>query len=169
MKASMYSIGTYRNKVRVGGWPTAPGEWDREVGREAMEYSLEQYAKADEVGFDWVSFSEHHYMPLLLQPNPMVMAAAVSQVAKRAKLALLGPIVSMSNPIRIAEEIALLDAISGGRVITLFLRSGGFEYATYTENLSESRERTQEASILIKRALTEPQPFGWEGRVYRRR
>ncbi|MEF2978080.1 LLM class flavin-dependent oxidoreductase [Subtercola sp. YIM 133946] len=166
MKASFFSIGTYRNSVKIKGWPTAPAQWDREAGREAMEFTLEQYARADEVGFDWVSFSEHHYMPLLLQPNPMVMAAAVSQVVKRAKIALLGPIVSMSNPIRIAEEIAMVDGLSGGRVITLFLRSGGFEYATYTENLSESRERTQEASLLIKRALSEPQPFGWEGRQF---
>ena len=166
MKASFFSIGTYANQVKMKGWPTAPAEWDPVIGAQAMDRTIEQYARADELGFDWLSFSEHHYMPLLLQPNPIVMAAAVSQVAKRAKLALLGPIVSMSNPIRTAEEIAMLDSLSGGRVITLFLRSGGFEYATYTGNMAESRERTQEASLLIRRALTEPQPFGWEGRQF---
>ena len=168
MKASFFSIGTYENadSMMGGGWPAPPKLWDRKLGQRAMELSLEQIARADELGFDWVSFSEHHYMPLLLEPNPILMAAAASQVTKRATLALLGPSVGFNNPVRIAEEIAMLDALSGGRTAVLFLRSVGFEYAAYTGNLDESRERTQEASILIERALSEPEPFGWEGRHF---
>jgi alkanesulfonate monooxygenase SsuD/methylene tetrahydromethanopterin reductase-like flavin-dependent oxidoreductase (luciferase family) len=168
VKASFFSIGTYRNSDSMmgGGWPAPPSLWNPKLGQEAMQLTLEQCARADELGFDWVSFSEHHYMPLLLEPNPIVMAAAASQVVKRATLALLGPSVGFNNPVRIAEEIAMLDSLSGGRTAVLFLRSVGFEYAAYTGNLDESRERTQEASILIERALTEPQPFGWEGRHF---
>jgi alkanesulfonate monooxygenase SsuD/methylene tetrahydromethanopterin reductase-like flavin-dependent oxidoreductase (luciferase family) len=88
-------------------------------------------------------------------------------VVRRAKIAVLGPLVSMNNPVRIAEELAMLDQLSGGRLIVLFLRGTPNEFLAYGTNPDETRARTQEASVLITRALTEPQPFGWEGRFYR--
>jgi alkanesulfonate monooxygenase SsuD/methylene tetrahydromethanopterin reductase-like flavin-dependent oxidoreductase (luciferase family)/pimeloyl-ACP methyl ester carboxylesterase len=73
----------------------------------------------------------------------------------------------MNNPVRIAEELAMLDQLSHGRLVVLFLRGTPNEFLTYGTNPDETRARTQEASVLITRALTEPQPFGWEGRFYR--
>jgi alkanesulfonate monooxygenase SsuD/methylene tetrahydromethanopterin reductase-like flavin-dependent oxidoreductase (luciferase family) len=164
---SFFSSGNYQPYPESEGWPVPPGLYDPKLGVRAFKRRLEQCVYAEELGFDWVSFSEHHYMPGLLEGNAITVAAAVSQVVKRAKLAVLGPIVGFNNPIRIAEEIALLDNLSEGRAIVLLLRSGGFEYASYTSNLEESRERTQEATELVVRALTEPQPFGWEGKHFR--
>jgi alkanesulfonate monooxygenase SsuD/methylene tetrahydromethanopterin reductase-like flavin-dependent oxidoreductase (luciferase family) len=103
----------------------------------------------------------------LQTPNACVFAGALSQVVRRAKIAVLGPLVSMNNPVRIAEELAMLDQLSRGRLVVLFLRGTPNEFLAYGTNPDETRARTQEASVLITRALTEPHPFGWEGRFYR--
>jgi alkanesulfonate monooxygenase SsuD/methylene tetrahydromethanopterin reductase-like flavin-dependent oxidoreductase (luciferase family) len=69
--------------------------------------------------------------------------------------------------VRLAEEIALLDLMSGGRIVVFLLRGTPNEFNTYYVNAHETRERAQEAIKLIERALSEPQPFGWEGRYFR--
>lgn len=74
----------------------------------SMQQSLEQFRIADEVGFDWVTVAEHHFAPFSLTPNPLIMAGALTQVVKRAKIALLGANVPILNPVRVAEEMAML-------------------------------------------------------------
>jgi alkanesulfonate monooxygenase SsuD/methylene tetrahydromethanopterin reductase-like flavin-dependent oxidoreductase (luciferase family) len=96
----------------------------------------------------------------------MVMAGAVTQRVKRAKIALLGMNIPTINPVRTAEEFAMLDVMSGGRVIAGMLRGTSNEYVTYNTNPAESRERFEEALQLIVKAWTEPQPFGWLGRFF---
>ncbi len=169
MKASFFCTNGYHSREALShpGWPTPPGLYRSEVGLRSLEVALEEAKLGDELGFDWVSCSEHHYTPLLQTPNAVVFAAALSQVVRRAKIAVLGPLVSMNNPVRIAEELAMLDQLSGGRLVVLFLRGTPNEFLAYDTNPDETRGRTQEASVLITRALTEPQPFGWEGRFYR--
>jgi len=148
-------------------FPYPPGLYDPVVGAKSVEAAFANAGLADELGFDWVSVSEHHYAPAIMTPNAQVWAAALTQVVKRAKIALLGPIVSVNNPVRLAEEIALLDMISGGRIVVFMLRGTPNEFNTYYVNPAETRERAQEAIKLIERAWTEPQPFGWEGRYFK--
>jgi alkanesulfonate monooxygenase SsuD/methylene tetrahydromethanopterin reductase-like flavin-dependent oxidoreductase (luciferase family) len=169
MKASFFCTNTYLSAepFRYPGWPTPPRLYRSEIGLKSVDIALEQATLADQLGFDWVSCSEHHYTPLLQTPNAAVFAAALSQVVKRAKIAVLGPLVSMNNPVRIAEELAMLDQLSHGRLVVLFLRGTPNEFLAYGTNPDETRARTQEASVLITRALTEPEPFGWEGRFFR--
>ena len=131
-----------------------------------MQASLEQFELADQLGFDWVTVAEHHYAPMSLTPNPMVMAGALTQRVRRARIALLGPNIPIQNPVRVAEEFAMVDVLTGGRVVAGMMRGTSNEYATYSVNPSESRERFEEALELIVRAWTEPQPFGWQGRYY---
>ena len=131
-----------------------------------MQSSLNQFRLADEVGFDWVTVAEHHYSPFSLSPNPMVIAGAMTQVIKNAKIALLGATIPILNPIRVAEEFAMLDTMSGGRIVAGMLRGSPNEYVTYNVNPTESRERFEEALALIKMAWTESIPFGWQGRYY---
>ena len=104
---------------------------------------------ADQLGFDWVSVAEHHYAPFSLTPNPMIMAGALTQRVKRAKIALLGASIPINNPIRVAEEFAMLDTITGGRVIAGMLRGTPNEYVTYNINPAESRARFDEALKLV--------------------
>src|SRR5205085_948306 len=107
----------------------------------------------------------HHYTPLLvLTPSPSVFAAAALQRVKRAKIALFGPSLPLHNPIHVAEEVAMLDVLSGGRLLLLFLRGIPHELRAFSIDLNEARAMMQEATLLISRALTDPQPFSWEGK-----
>ena len=108
MKASFFCTNSYASPepFRHAGWPVPPGLYRSEVGKRSVEVALEQAKQADEWGFDWVSCSEHHYTPLLQTPNACVFAAALSQVVRRARIAVLGPLVSMNNPVRIAAVAA---------------------------------------------------------------
>jgi alkanesulfonate monooxygenase SsuD/methylene tetrahydromethanopterin reductase-like flavin-dependent oxidoreductase (luciferase family) len=101
-----------------------------------------------------------------MTPNPVVLAAAASQRTKNVKIGLLGPLIPLTNPVRVAEEIAMLDAINGGRTVALFLRGTQNEHLTYALDGSRpehTREVTQEGVRLILKAWTEPKPFSWHG------
>jgi alkanesulfonate monooxygenase SsuD/methylene tetrahydromethanopterin reductase-like flavin-dependent oxidoreductase (luciferase family) len=82
------------------------------------------------------------------------------------KIALLGPIVPQSNPVLLAEEMAMLDTMVEGRLIVGMLRGTTNEMMTYDLNPEESRERTDEGMELILRAWKEPEPLGWQGRHF---
>jgi alkanesulfonate monooxygenase SsuD/methylene tetrahydromethanopterin reductase-like flavin-dependent oxidoreductase (luciferase family) len=130
--------------------------------------NLELARRADELGFDWISVSEHHYGPIMLTPNPLVWAGALTQVVRRAKVALLGPVLPLNNPVRVAEEVAMLDNMSDGRIVALFLRGVPNELRTYGDGEPEDpRGATQEGIDLILKAWTEPEPFAWNGKHFR--
>ena len=169
MKAAVFSPSPYQGPAKRGVWPVPADSFSAEQAEKSMETHLEMFEMADELGFDWVTVAEHHFAPMSMTPNPMVMAGALSQRVKRAKIALLGPDIPILNPIRVAEEFAMLDAISGGRVVAGMMRGTSNEYVTYNVNPSESRARFEESLQLIVKAWTEPQPFGWEGRYYQYR
>ena len=165
MKASFLATTTYAGEAPGGmaAWPVAPSYCDRQVASDTMVRTLETCALAEDLGFDWISLSEHHYAPFMMTPNPVVMAGALSQVVKRCRIALLGPLLPLANPIRVAEEIAMLDSLSGGRVVVLFLRGTPNEHRTYGDVGANSRSMTQEGIELILKAWTSETPFAWDG------
>jgi alkanesulfonate monooxygenase SsuD/methylene tetrahydromethanopterin reductase-like flavin-dependent oxidoreductase (luciferase family) len=147
-----------------GGWPVPPRLFDTNVGQRTYDDFLEWAGLADELGFDWVSVSEHHYAPLIIAPSTGVMAGALTQVVRRARIALLGPLAPVNNPVRTAEEIAMLDHLSHGRLIVLPLRGTINEFSCYAPiDPAQTKSMTQEATRLIQKALSEPDPFSWEG------
>jgi alkanesulfonate monooxygenase SsuD/methylene tetrahydromethanopterin reductase-like flavin-dependent oxidoreductase (luciferase family) len=148
-------------------WPAAPHYCDPDIAQASFAHTLAMCARADALGFDWVSVSEHHYAPYIMTPNPCVMAAALTQVVKRARIALLGPLVPLTNPIRLAEELAMLDVLSGGRLVVLFLRGTPNEHHTYDTDPAETRAMTQEGIDLILKIWSSERPFAWEGTHYR--
>ena len=166
MKATLFSRVPYMGPAPGGVWPVPPAAFSPEDAEQSMDAAFDQFELADELGFDWITLAEHHYAPLSLTPNPMVMAGAVSQRVRRAKIALLGANLPSLNPVRVAEEFAMVDVLTGGRLVAGMLRGTATEYVTYGTNPAESRERFEEALQLILRAWTEPQPFGWLGRFY---
>ncbi len=84
---------------------------------------------------------------------------------KRARIAVLGALIPLiGNPVRIAEEYAMVDNLSGGRLIAGLMRGASYEYLVYDVNPAESRGRFEEAWDLISKAWTDTDPFGWEGR-----
>lgn len=169
MKISLFCTTRYIGPAVRGTWPVPTTQYEPEIAQSSMQLTLDQAKLADEVGFDWISVAEHHFAPFAMTPNPMVMAGAMSQVVKRAKIALLGPDLPILNPLRVAEELAMLDTMTGGRIIAGLMRGTPNEYVTYNINPNESRDRFAEAVKLIRRAWTEKQPFGWEGRYYQYR
>jgi alkanesulfonate monooxygenase SsuD/methylene tetrahydromethanopterin reductase-like flavin-dependent oxidoreductase (luciferase family) len=166
VKVAIFNRVPYQGPAPQGVWPVPAQEFSTEVAQRSMDQALEQFQLADELGFDWVSVAEHHYAPFSLTPNPMVMAGALTQRVRRAKIALLGANIPILDPVRVAEEFAMLDVMTGGRMVAGMLRGTPNEYVTYNTNPAETRERFEEALKLIVRAWTEPQPFGWQGRHY---
>ena len=164
-QASFCSPVFYGGSV-ASGWPTPSDGYLAEEAARSMSTSLAQFKLADDLGYDWVALTEHHFGPFSLTPNPTVFAGAMTQVVKRAKIALLGSLVPMLNPIRVAEEVAMLDNMSNGRIIAGMLRGTPNENVTYNTNPSESRARFEEALLLIREAWTQPIPFGWQGRFF---
>jgi alkanesulfonate monooxygenase SsuD/methylene tetrahydromethanopterin reductase-like flavin-dependent oxidoreductase (luciferase family) len=169
MKASLFCTSRYVGKAPEGVWPLPAKYCLPETAARSMETTLEQFRLADAFGFDWVTVAEHHYSSFSMTPNPMIFAGALSQVVRRAKIAVLGPTLPILNPVRVAEEFAMLDAMTGGRIIAGMMRGTPNEYVTYNVNPSESRARFAEALDIIRRAWTEPEPFGWQGRYYQYR
>ncbi|MFF0455351.1 LLM class flavin-dependent oxidoreductase [Nocardia africana] len=170
MQFSMYlsmlyaDTGLFHNN---SGWPASPAKYDPAIGEYSLDVLFEQAQMAEELGFDMVSVSEHHSWPINQASNPAVLAAALSQKVKKLRIALMGPLAAINNPVRIAEEVAMLDALSKGRVSLMPLRGTPNEFVSYGINPDETRERTREAQALIVKALNEPEPFSWEGRYFR--
>jgi alkanesulfonate monooxygenase SsuD/methylene tetrahydromethanopterin reductase-like flavin-dependent oxidoreductase (luciferase family) len=166
MKATLFSRVPYIGPAPASGWPVPGASFSPDAALESVEAAFEQFELADQLGFDWITLAEHHYAPLSLTPNPTVMAGAVSQRVRRARIALLGANLPTLNPVRVAEEFAMVDVLTGGRLVAGMLRGTPTEYVPYGTNPAESRERFEEALSLVVRAWTEPQPFGWLGRYY---
>jgi alkanesulfonate monooxygenase SsuD/methylene tetrahydromethanopterin reductase-like flavin-dependent oxidoreductase (luciferase family) len=167
MQVSYFETARYRVPPGVPAeWPVPPGAYDPDIGAEAYRGMVDRVRFVEELGFDWVSLSEHHYSPRILTPNIVVSGSYIAAQSKRIKIALLGPIVSQSNPVQVAEEAAMLDTLSQGRLVFGMLRGTTNEYLTFDLNPDEARERTTEAMELVLKAWTEPQPFGWQGRHF---
>ena len=95
------------------------------------------------------------------------MAAALSRRVKTAKIAILGSAFGLrENPLTLAEEHAMIDVITGGRLISGMVRGIGAEYHTMGVNPVESLARQHEAHDLVIRAWTEPGPFAFDGKFY---
>lgn len=170
MKVSFFETGRYPVPPELPReWPVPSAAYDPETGVKAYAGMVERLKFVEELGFDWVSVSEHHYSPRILTPSPVVSAAFIAGQLKTLKVALLGPIVPTSNPIRVAEELAMLDTMAPGRIVVGLLRGTTNEYLSYDLNPTEARERTDEGMELILKAWHEPQPFGWQGRHFQYR
>jgi alkanesulfonate monooxygenase SsuD/methylene tetrahydromethanopterin reductase-like flavin-dependent oxidoreductase (luciferase family) len=170
MKVSFFETGRYAVPPEFPRtWPVPSAAYDTEIGVKAYAAIIERLKFVEELGFDWVSVSEHHYSPRILTPSPVVSAAFMAAHATKIKVALLGPIVPTSNPIRVAEELAMLDTMAPGKIVAGMLRGTTNEYLSYDLNPTEARERTDEGMELILNAWREPQPFGWQGKYFQYR
>jgi alkanesulfonate monooxygenase SsuD/methylene tetrahydromethanopterin reductase-like flavin-dependent oxidoreductase (luciferase family) len=167
MKASYFGCMGYSERHKFPAtWPVPPSYYDPKIAMQSYQEGIAECELAEELGFDWVSLSEHHYSGNRTTPNPAVMAAAVAERCRRVRIALLGQLLPLNNPIRAAEEIGMLDNLTGGRMVVAFMRGTLSEDQVYGVNPAEGRDRLIEGMDLVLKALTEPQPFSWEGRYY---
>ena len=131
---------------------------------------LEEYIMADEWGVDGIMLNEHHNAPFCMQARTNMFGAILAAVTKRAKIVFLGnPLPLSDNPVQLAEEIAMIDMVSKGRVVSGFVRGGGQEQLANGVNPAYNRERFVEAHDLVTKTWTTPGPFRWEGTHYQHR
>ena len=126
----------------------------------------EQYALADEVGFDGIMSNEHHASYWCMKPAVNLDAAVIAKITRNTKIAILGNVIAVNDPIRMAEEIAMLDCFSNGRIISGFVRGTAVESLTGGIVPAENRARFEEAHDLIIKCWTQPGPFRYEGNFY---
>ena len=137
------------------------------LGADMYNEYLDEYEYADEIGFDGLMLNEHHNTPTCLGAAMNLEAAILARTTKHAKIVLLGnPLPIFDNPIRLAEELAEIDMISRGRLVSGFVRGTGIESWATNTNPACNRERFQEAHDLIIKTWTTPGPFRWEGKHY---
>ncbi len=149
-------------------WVWLPNElYDPAKGHDLYKQYIDTLAMADELGFDGICVNEHHQNAYGLMPSPNVIAGALTQRTKRARIAVIGNALPMYNPpLRVAEEYAMLDVMSNGRLIAGMVIGGGPEYFSYQINPTFARERFREALDLIVKAWTTPGPFTWNSKHY---
>lgn len=141
--------------------------FDPQVGHALYHRYLDELEYADELGFDGVIVNEHHQSAYGLMPSPNIMAAALARRTKNATIMVLGNAIPVrGNPLRVAEEIAMLDHLTDGRLVSGFVRGIGWEHWVSGVAPSESRSRFNEAHDLIKKAWTTTGPFEWIGEHY---
>ncbi len=149
-------------------WVNLPNSnFDPVKGHRLYNRYLDELEHGEELGFDAIAVNEHHQTAYGLMPSPIVTASALARRTRRAKIAILGSALPLrEHPLMVAEEHAMIDVISGGRLISGFVRGIGAEYHTFGVNPTFSHDRFHEAHDLIVRAWTEPGPFAFQGRHY---
>jgi alkanesulfonate monooxygenase SsuD/methylene tetrahydromethanopterin reductase-like flavin-dependent oxidoreductase (luciferase family) len=122
----------------------------------------------DQLGFDGIIFTEHHYGPNGgLTPSPHITVAAATQATERIKLITMGIILAAhAHPVRVAEEIAMIDNLAEGRHIVGFISGNTQSHYAYSLPPEQARGMHEEAFDLIKRAWTDENPFEWHGTYY---
>jgi alkanesulfonate monooxygenase SsuD/methylene tetrahydromethanopterin reductase-like flavin-dependent oxidoreductase (luciferase family) len=158
--------GTY-DSVRV----TLPNRnFDPKLGAALYDRYLEEWQCADELGFN-VMLNEHHGTCTNLNPSAAVVLGALARLTKKARLLILGnPIGNRRDPVRVAEEMAMIDCYSHGRLDVGFVRSAPYEFSATNSSPARMVDRLWEAHDLIIKAWTSHDgPFNWEGQYFHHR
>jgi alkanesulfonate monooxygenase SsuD/methylene tetrahydromethanopterin reductase-like flavin-dependent oxidoreductase (luciferase family) len=150
-----------------GTWVDAPVDLadPRRVG-ENYRMFIRLMQQADRAGFDGLAVNEHHQTPFAMTPSPNLLAASLAGSTENAAILVIGDSLALYNPpVRVAEELAYLDCLSGGRVIAGFVFGTPMDSAfAYARPPVELRERFHEARELVLRAWREREPFAFNGR-----
>ncbi len=129
-------------------------------------WTLDELIYADKMGMDGICVNEHHQNAYGFMPNPNVMGSVLARGTKNAALVQMGATLPTTHPpIRIAEEYAMLDCISGGRLIAgMPLGTSADANFSYGIPPIVQRERYREAHDLIVDAWTRDEVFAFNGK-----
>ena len=156
----------FREKNR-SVWVDIPSTlYDPRRGHHVYHEYMDQLEYAESLGFDGIGVNEHHQNGYGLMPSPNIIAAGLARRTSKAALCVIGNSIALYNPpIRVAEEFAMLDVLSGGRLVA------GFPVGTsmdtnfcYGQIPSLTRDKYREAHELIMRAWAEDEPFAFDGK-----
>ena len=161
-------------------WPHLPADYDGPAwvwvpnslydpaeGHRLYNRYLDELIYAEELGFDGVCMNEHHQNAYGNMPSPNLVAFALARETENLRLVVLGNALPLYDPPqRVAEEYAMIDVVSGGRLTAGLVIGGGPEYYSFGVNPATARERFREALDLVVQAWTRPGPFEFEGDHY---
>ena len=119
------------------------------------------------LNFDSVWCLDHHFTGYVMSPDPVALLMYVAGRTKRVQLGTAVIVLPWHDPVEVAEKIALLDMISGGRTIFGFGRgAASIEYAGFRIPMEEARERFVESALIIRKGLTQ-ESFSFDGKYYK--
>lgn len=146
------------------------GEYNPRIAADLYNRYFDEKLYAERMGFDGLMLNEHHSTPFTMGSVMNVEASILARITERAKIVLLGNILPVrSDPIFLAEELAMIDVISRGRLVSGWVRGTGRESLSHNAQAPYNWERFQEAHELVVKTWTDPGPFRWEGRHYQMR
>ena len=174
MKLEMFHLAPYRGlpedfrEEYRSVWVDVPRHlFDPKKANEYYNETLDELVYGAEMGFDGICVNEHHQNAYGIMPSPNLMASVMARETRDVAIIVMGNSIALYDPpIRVAEEFAMLDTLTGGRIVAGLMRGTPNEYITYNVNPNESRGRFEESLKLIKMVWTEKQPFGWQGRYF---
>jgi len=122
---------------------------------------------AEPLGFDSVFALEHHFTGYAMSPSPTQLLSYIAGRTRRITLGTAVIVLPWHDPVRVAEEIALLDVLSNGRCVFGFGRgAASVEYAGFRVPMEEARPRFVEAARIVLKALTQ-EVFDWDGEFFK--
>ena len=144
--------------------------YDPEKGAELYHKYLDMWCAAEEMGLE-IMLNEHHQTATCVVPAAPLMLSILARETSRARLLILGnPIANRNTPVRVAEEMAMVDVLSRGRLECGFVRGVPYEAAPANVIPLRGAERLWEAHDLILKCWTAHDgPFNFEGRHYHMR
>ena len=142
------------------------GLFDPALAHADYNYYLDELTYAEELGFDGLALNEHHGNPFCMGGIVDVEAAILARITKKARIVLIGNSLANRHPLRLAEELATIDLISGGRLVTGWVRGAGFNQFFNSLNPAYNREYFEEAHDFIIQAWTRPGPWRYEGKHF---
>jgi alkanesulfonate monooxygenase SsuD/methylene tetrahydromethanopterin reductase-like flavin-dependent oxidoreductase (luciferase family) len=143
--------------------------FDPEIGTQLFQRYLREMQLADELGFDAVVVNEHHNTIYSMNSVCTLTASALAQMTKRAKIGVFGVPINLVNPHRLAEEYAMLDVMSGGRLEIAIPLGTGMEYWANSINPATARERFRESVDVMIQAWTKDGPTQFDGKYFTHR
>lgn len=173
MKIEMFHLCPYRDlpedfrEKHRSVWVDVPRHlFDGEIASRTYNETLDEIKYAAEMGYDGVCVNEHHQNAYGIMPSPNIMAAAMSRETKDVAIIVMGNSIALYDPpIRVAEEFAMLDCISGGRLVAGFPVGSAMDTAFgYGSNPANLREKYAEAEELILRAWESDEIFAFDGK-----
>jgi len=135
--------------------------------KRVLNHAADQVRLADELGFETAWFAEHHLSNYCLIPSPLMACAYLAPITKTIRLGAAVVVAPLYNPLRLVQEIALVDQLSDGR-LSLGLGAGyqDYEFDRFGVKLKDGVEMTVEMLDIIERALT-ADSFAYDGKHYK--
>ena len=148
-------------------WVDFPNKfYDPKKGHALYQRYLAELVLAETVGFDAIVVNEHHNTAYSMMAAPNLIAAAIIPQTKTAKICVWGTPPNLEYPNRLAEEYAMLDVLSQGRLEVAFPLGTGMEYWANPINPSTARQRYRESIDIILQAWTQDGPTTYYGDFY---